>query len=134
MYALFFLGFGFWIGWQLTQKVGVKRGLVYHSGWRSGGYVTILWRSYHYCLSVCDVGSRHQFIGLHPLRLCKHSLLEPYRHLVVAVVAPCGVSRAPCKSNDCGVFFVATGAALWWWIVFLSSSRGTMLGVAFGVL
>jgi hypothetical protein len=29
---------------------------------------------------------------------------------------------------------VAIGAALWWWIVFLSSSRGTMLGVALGVL
>ena len=29
---------------------------------------------------------------------------------------------------------VATGAGLWWWIIFLSTSRGTILGITIGVV
>lgn len=29
---------------------------------------------------------------------------------------------------------VATGAGLWWWIILLSTSRGTILGLLFGTL
>jgi O-antigen ligase len=47
---------------------------------------------------------------------------------------PLAVLIGPLQKQRLWRFFVATGAALWWWIVFLSSSRGTMLGVAFGVL
>jgi O-antigen ligase len=47
---------------------------------------------------------------------------------------PLAVLLGPLKDQRLWRFFVALGAALWWWIVFLSSSRGTMLGLAFGVL
>jgi len=47
---------------------------------------------------------------------------------------PLAVLVGPLQKQRLWRFFVAIGAALWWWIVFLSSSRGTMLGVAFGVI
>lgn len=47
---------------------------------------------------------------------------------------PLVVLVGPLKDQRLWRFFVALGAALWWWMVFLSSSRGTMLGLAFGVL
>ena len=47
---------------------------------------------------------------------------------------PLAVLVGPLQKHRLWRFSVAIGAALWWWIVFLSSSRGTMLGVAFGVL
>jgi len=46
---------------------------------------------------------------------------------------PLAVLVGPLRNQRLWRFFVALGAALWWWIVFLSSSRGTMLGIAFGV-
>lgn len=47
---------------------------------------------------------------------------------------PLAVLVGPLKTQRLWRFFVALGAALWWWIIFLSSSRGSMLGLAFGVL
>lgn len=47
---------------------------------------------------------------------------------------PLAILIGPLKKLRLWRFFVALGTALWWWIVFLSSSRGTMLGVSFGVL
>lgn len=40
----------------------------------------------------------------------------------------------PFRSQRLWRIFCAVGAGLWWWVVVLSSSRGTMLGLAFGVL
>ncbi len=40
----------------------------------------------------------------------------------------------PFRNQRLWQFFCAVAAGLWWWIVFLSSARGSMLGVAFGVL
>ncbi|WP_144775878.1 O-antigen ligase family protein [Marinobacter maritimus] len=47
---------------------------------------------------------------------------------------PLAVLIGPLQNQRLWRFFIALGAALWWWVVFLSSSRGTMLGLAFGVL
>ncbi len=47
---------------------------------------------------------------------------------------PLAVFVGPLRDQRLWRFFIALGAALWWWVVFLSSSRGTMLGLAFGVL
>nr|WP_281496384.1 O-antigen ligase family protein [Marinobacter sp. S0848L] len=47
---------------------------------------------------------------------------------------PLAVLVGPFKDERLWRFFVALGTALWWWVVFLSTSRGTMLGLAFGVL
>lgn len=49
-------------------------------------------------------------------------------------ILPLVVLVGPLRNQRLWRFFVALGAALWWWIVFLSSSRGTMLGLAFGVV
>jgi O-antigen ligase len=47
---------------------------------------------------------------------------------------PLAVLMGPLRNQRLWRFFIALGAALWWWVVFLSSSRGTMLGLAFGML
>ncbi|WP_417707999.1 O-antigen ligase family protein [Rheinheimera aquimaris] len=47
---------------------------------------------------------------------------------------PLAVLLGPFRSQRLWQFFIALGAALWWWVVFLSFSRGTMLGLALGVL
>lgn len=47
---------------------------------------------------------------------------------------PLAVLVGPLKDERLWRFFVALGAALWWWIEFLSTSRGSMLGIAFGVV
>lgn len=47
---------------------------------------------------------------------------------------PLAVLVGPFKDERLWRFFAALGAALWWWMEFLSSSRGSMLGVAFGVV
>lgn len=47
---------------------------------------------------------------------------------------PLVVLIGPFKKERLWRFFVALGAALWWWIEFLSTSRGSMLGIAFGVV
>jgi len=47
---------------------------------------------------------------------------------------PLAVLMGPLRDQKLWRIFVGLGAGLWWWIVFLSSSRGTMLGLAFGVL
>jgi O-antigen ligase len=52
----------------------------------------------------------------------------------VLPLLPLAVLIGPLKNQRLWRFLVALGSALWWWIVFLSSSRGTMLGVVFGML
>ncbi|MDO6443722.1 O-antigen ligase [Marinobacter sp. 2_MG-2023] len=47
---------------------------------------------------------------------------------------PLAVLVGPLRNQRLWRFFTALGAAIWWWVVFLSSSRGTMLGLGFGVL
>lgn len=47
---------------------------------------------------------------------------------------PLAVLVGPLKNERLWRFFVALGAALWWWIELLSTSRGSMLGIAFGVV
>lgn len=47
---------------------------------------------------------------------------------------PLAVLIGPLKDERLWRFFVALGAALWWWVEFLSTSRGSMLGIAFGVI
>ena len=47
---------------------------------------------------------------------------------------PLAVLMGPLRNQGLWRFLIALGAALWWWVVFLSSSRGTMLGLAFGAL
>jgi len=47
---------------------------------------------------------------------------------------PLAVLMGPLRNQRLWRFFIALGTSLWWWVVFLSSSRGTMLGLAFGAL
>ncbi len=47
---------------------------------------------------------------------------------------PLGILLATWKDNRLWQFGVTFTAAIWWWIVFLSSSRGSMVGLAFGFL
>ncbi|QSP94496.1 O-antigen ligase family protein [Marinobacter salinisoli] len=47
---------------------------------------------------------------------------------------PLAVLVGPWRSKRRWQFFVLVGAALWWWIVFLSMARGTLLGLAFGLI
>jgi len=47
---------------------------------------------------------------------------------------PLAVLIGPLQNQRLWRFLIALGAALWWWVVFLSSSRGSMLGLAFGAL
>lgn len=47
-------------------------------------------------------------------------------------LVPLGVLLAPWKDNRLWQLGVTFTAAIWWWIIFLSSSRGSMVGLAFG--
>lgn len=47
---------------------------------------------------------------------------------------PLAALAGPMKSQRVWRFFISLGAALWWWIVFLSASRGTIVAVFFGVI
>ena len=47
---------------------------------------------------------------------------------------PLATLLAPWKESRLWQLGVAFTAAIWWWIIFLSSSRGSMLGLAFGFL
>lgn len=47
---------------------------------------------------------------------------------------PLAVLIGPHKDERLWRFLVALGAALWWWIEFLSASRGSVLGIVFGVV
>jgi len=47
---------------------------------------------------------------------------------------PLAVLVGPLRGERLWRVLVALGAALWWWIEFLSTSRGSMLGIAFGVV
>lgn len=47
---------------------------------------------------------------------------------------PLGLLLAPWKENRLWQLGVAFMAAVWWWVIFMSSSRGTMVGLAVGFL
>lgn len=49
-------------------------------------------------------------------------------------VFPLAVLVGPFANHRLWRVLVAVGAGLWWWIVFLSASRGSVLGVAVGVV
>lgn len=49
-------------------------------------------------------------------------------------VLPLAVLAGPFATHRLWRVLVAVGAGLWWWIVFLSASRGSVLGVAVGVV
>jgi len=46
---------------------------------------------------------------------------------------PLAVMVGPFKSHRLWQAFVLLGAGLWWWILFLTTGRGSALGIAFGV-
>lgn len=48
-------------------------------------------------------------------------------------ILPLATLIGPLKGNRLWRFFVALGVALWWWIVFMSTSRGTFLSLTLGV-
>lgn len=47
---------------------------------------------------------------------------------------PLAVLAGPLGAHRLWRLLVAIGAGLWWWILFMSSSRGSMLGIVFGVV
>jgi O-antigen ligase len=47
---------------------------------------------------------------------------------------PLSILLAPWKDNRLWQLGVAFTAAIWWWIIFLSSSRGSVVGLTFGFL
>jgi len=49
-------------------------------------------------------------------------------------LAPLAVLVGPWQNSLLWQILVALGAGLWWWIIFLSTSRGSALGIAFGVV
>ena len=59
-----------------------------------------------------------------------------WSHVATWVVPlfPLGILLAPWKENRLWQLGVAFTAAIWWWIIFLSSSRGSMIGLVFGFL
>jgi len=131
MYALFFLGFV--LAGSLPRQSEQKEGwiviLVGVAAVTSAFYGAATITVYLFAMSD-SVASLSNYIpwGFVSIRYWSHiaTWLLPLLPLAVLV--------GPLQKQRLWRFFVATGAALWWWIVFLSSSRGTMLGVAFGVL
>ena len=47
---------------------------------------------------------------------------------------PLAVLIGPLQNQRLWRFFCALGAAMWWWVIFLSTARGSMLGLIFGLL
>jgi O-antigen ligase len=131
MYALFFLGFvsAGSLPRRWEQKEGWLIILVGVAAVTSAFYGVATIAVYLFAMSD-SVASLSNYIpwGFVSIRYWSHiaTWLLPLLPLAVLV--------GPLQKQRLWRFFVATGAALWWWIVFLSSSRGTMLGVAFGVL
>jgi O-antigen ligase len=131
MFALFFLGFV--LAGSLPRRWEQKEGwliiLVGVAAVTSAFYGAATITVYLFAMSD-SVASLSDYIpwGFVSIRYWSHiaTWLLPLLPLAVLV--------GPLQKQRLWRFFVATGAALWWWIVFLSSSRGTMLGVAFGVL
>jgi O-antigen ligase len=131
MYALFFLGFALTGSlprrWEQKESwlillVGVA---AVTSAFYGAATITV------YLFAMSDsVASLSNYIpwGFVSIRYWSHiaTWLLPLLPLAVLV--------GPLQKRRLWRFFIGIGSALWWWIVFLSSSRGTMLGVAFGVL
>lgn len=131
MYALFFLGFV--LAGSLPKRWEQKEGwliiLVGVAAVTSAFYGAASITVYLFVMSD-GVASLSAYIpwGFVSIRYWSHiaTWLLPLLPLAVLV--------GPLRKQRLWCFSIAIGAALWWWIVFLSSSRGTMLGVAFGVL
>ena len=49
-------------------------------------------------------------------------------------ILPLAVLVGPLRRLELWRIIVATGAGLWWWIILLSTSRGSMIGIVSGVL
>jgi len=47
---------------------------------------------------------------------------------------PLAILTGPVRGHRLWRLFVLLGAGLWWWILFMSSSRGSMLSIVFGVV
>jgi O-antigen ligase len=131
MYAAFFLGFvlvGSFPGSDIQRQcwvVVLVSVAATASAFYGGATITV----YMFALSD-QVANLSNFIpwGFVSIRYWSHiaTWLMPLLPLAVLV--------GPLKDQRLWRFFIALGAALWWWVVFISSSRGTMLGVAFGAL
>jgi len=131
MYALFFLGFvlaGRFLKTVLKKEILVT-GFVGISAVLAAFYGGITISVYLFAMSdgVTDLSAYIPW-GFVNIRYWSHIATWLLSLLPLAVLI------GPLKDQRLWRFFIALGAALWWWIVFLSSSRGTMLGVAFGVL
>jgi O-antigen ligase len=46
---------------------------------------------------------------------------------------PLAILIGPLQNQRLWRFFCALGAAIWWWVIFLSTARGSMLGLVFGL-
>ncbi|WP_177313711.1 O-antigen ligase family protein [Marinobacter gelidimuriae] len=130
MYALFFLGFVLAgrLPRQWVQKERWLTILVGVAAITSAFYGASTFTVYLFAMSD-SVANLSTYIpwGFVSIRYWGHiaTWLLPLLPLAVLV--------GPLQKQRLWRLSVAIGAALWWWIVFLSSSRGTMLGVAFGV-
>jgi len=131
MFSLYFLGFVM-VG-SVFQVLGFRHQAVSFLSIMVGGLVSLYGISsltvYIFILfdNVLDI---HKYIpwGFVNIRYWSHiaTWLLP--------ILPLAILVGPLKNERLWQFFVALGAALWWWVVFLSTSRGTMVSVAFGVL
>lgn len=131
MYASYFLGFtllGCFIRSE-GQTQGWVVGLVNIATAAVALYGCVAIMVYTFALSdqVIDL-SRYIPLGFVNIRYWSHvaTWLLPLLPLAVLV--------GPLKNERLWRFFVALGAALWWWMEFLSTSRGSVIGIAFGVV
>jgi O-antigen ligase len=131
MYAVFFLGFVLAgrLPRQWKQKESWLTILVGVAAVMSAFYGAATITVYLFAMSD-SVSSLSEYIpwGFVSIRYWSHvaTWLVPLLPLAVLI--------GPLQKHRLWRLSVAIGAALWWWIVFLSSSRGTMLSVALGVL
>lgn len=131
MYAAFFLGFVL-LGCLLKGDEQRQRSVValvsvaaVAAVFYGGATITV----YMFALSD-QVASLSNFIpwGFVNIRYWSHTATW------LLPLLPLAVLIGPLKDERLWRFLVALGAALWWWIEFLSTSRGSMLGIAFGVV
>ena len=129
MYALYFLGFGLagnLAGSHLQRKQSVTV-LVYVGAATAALYGAIAFLTYLFALSD-QVVNLSKFIpwGFVNIRYWSHVATWLIPLLALAPLV------GPFREQRLWRFMCALTAALWWWVVFLSSSRGTMLGLVFG--
>jgi len=131
MYAAFFLGFVFvgTLAGDSEQKYRWVVILVYTAAITAAFYGSITIMVYLFALSdqVTDLSDYIPW-GFVNIRYWSH--VATWLIPLLALAALIG----PLRNQRLWQFFCAMGAALWWWVVLLSTARGTMLGLAFGVL